>query len=85
MVALQQPASPLMTIVSSCMVPLVSICYRVSLFNCPSVFPSHGTATIMCGVMCHEVSYLLQVEKVIAEAVSPDNLCELYEGWTPWV
>ena len=28
---------------------------------------------------------LLQVKFVIDEAISLDNLCQLYEGWTPWV
>ena len=27
----------------------------------------------------------LQVKYIIEEATSPDNLCQLYEGWTPWV
>lgn len=26
-----------------------------------------------------------QVEKTIREATSADNLCRLYEGWTPWI
>lgn len=26
-----------------------------------------------------------QVKFVIDEAISLDNLCQLYEGWTPWV
>ena len=26
-----------------------------------------------------------QVDHVIKEAVNQDNLCQLYEGWTPWV
>lgn len=26
-----------------------------------------------------------QVDHVIKEATSQDNLCQLYEGWTPWV
>lgn len=26
-----------------------------------------------------------QVDYVIAEATSEDNLASLYEGWTPWV
>ena len=26
-----------------------------------------------------------QVKSVIEEATSLDNLCQLYEGWTPWV
>ena len=26
-----------------------------------------------------------QVKFVIDEAISPSNLCQLYEGWTPWV
>jgi len=26
-----------------------------------------------------------QVDCVIKEATSPDNLAVLYEGWTPWV
>ena len=25
-----------------------------------------------------------QVEAVIKQAISPDNLCAMYEGWTPW-
>lgn len=29
--------------------------------------------------------FLLQVAFVIEEATSPENLCQLYEGWTPWV
>ena len=31
------------------------------------------------------MSVLEQVDFVIQEAISLDNLCELYEGWTPWV
>jgi len=31
------------------------------------------------------VSSLIQVEYVIREAMSLDNLALLYEGWTPWV
>ena len=27
----------------------------------------------------------LQVDFIIQEATSVDHLCELYEGWTPWV
>ena len=26
-----------------------------------------------------------QVETVIKHAISPDNLCLMYEGWSPWV
>ena len=26
-----------------------------------------------------------QVETVIKMAVSPDNLCQMYEGWSAWV
>jgi len=26
-----------------------------------------------------------QVGRVIDDAISLDNLCQLYEGWTPWV
>lgn len=26
-----------------------------------------------------------QVSRVIDDAISLDNLCQLYEGWTPWV
>ena len=25
-----------------------------------------------------------QVESVIKQACSPDNLCQMYEGWSPW-
>lgn len=28
---------------------------------------------------------LPQVDFIIQEATSVDHLCELYEGWTPWV
>ena len=41
--------------------------------------------------LLHECYYnqsntlLLQVKYVIDEATSLDNLCQLYEGWTPWV
>jgi PI-3-kinase-related kinase SMG-1 len=33
----------------------------------------------------YRMSVTEQVDYVIQEAISPDNLCELYEGWTPWV
>ena len=34
---------------------------------------------------CYSNTLLLQVKYVIDEATSLDNLCQLYEGWTPWV
>ena len=41
--------------------------------------------SIMCCVS-HGVHMLfVQVKFIIEEATSPDNLCQLYEGWTPWV
>ena len=43
------------------------------------------TSTIVGVVISSDDTMLLQVDKVIGEAVNPDNLCELYEGWTPWV
>lgn len=26
-----------------------------------------------------------QVEHLVRQAVSPENLCQMYEGWTPWI
>ncbi|XP_065681003.1 serine/threonine-protein kinase SMG1 isoform X2 [Hydra vulgaris] len=33
----------------------------------------------------HRLSVSEQVSHVIDEAIDLDNLCQLYEGWTPWV
>ncbi|EDV20669.1 uncharacterized protein TRIADDRAFT_60833 [Trichoplax adhaerens] len=32
-----------------------------------------------------KLSVAEQVDKVLQEAISKDNLCKMYEGWTPWV
>eukprot|EP00112_Aurelia_sp_Birch-Aquarium-sp1_P013085 Seg2764.1 transcript_id=Seg2764.1/GoldUCD/mRNA.D3Y31 product="Serine/threonine-protein kinase SMG1" protein_id=Seg2764.1/GoldUCD/D3Y31 len=33
----------------------------------------------------HRMTVCEQVDHVIKEATNIDNLCQLYEGWTPWV
>ena len=43
----------------------------------------------VCALLTQDQTTLLtvyfQVKFVIDEAVGLDNLCQLYEGWTPWV
>ena len=36
-------------------------------------------------VYWHVMVLCVQVEHIVDEATSLDNLCVLYEGWTPWV
>ena len=50
----------------------------------------HSVCVCVCVCVCVSVVIfnlhnLTQVKFVIDEAVSLDNLCQLYEGWTPWV
>ena len=35
--------------------------------------------------VCRVQSVEEQVDFLLAQACSADNLCEMYEGWTPWI
>jgi len=32
-----------------------------------------------------EISIAEQVDYLLKQATSADNLCNMYEGWTPWI
>lgn len=32
-----------------------------------------------------EISIAEQVDYLLKQATSIDNLCNMYEGWTPWI
>lgn len=38
-----------------------------------------------CKMIALNINFQFQVDYVIREATSLDNLALLYEGWTPWV
>lgn len=37
------------------------------------------------GMFCRKVTISEQVDHLIQQATNVDNLCNMYEGWTPWI
>ena len=40
---------------------------------------------VLVGFVFREISIADQVDHLIKQATSVDNLCNMYEGWTPWI
>lgn len=40
---------------------------------------------VLGGFLFREISITDQVDRLIKQATSVDNLCNMYEGWTPWI
>lgn len=60
---------------------------------CPARWHTHGFSD--CRSVCSLAHTLFrlrvcvfvcpQVEHLVRQAISPENLCQMYEGWTPWI
>ncbi len=62
---------------------LTTEAYSIAAHTYSSLPSGSRTYPFMC--TSHLLPVCPQVKLMIEEATSLDNLCQLYEGWTPWV
>lgn len=48
-------------------------------------FPSFSSPKGIIFLCLREISIEEQVDHLLKQAMSVDNLCNMYEGWTPWI